>query len=69
MKTVKAMIEALQQFPPDAKCYAYEGEDCGLVIVDADMKRSGWITAGDWDSEDTKVIPMADDDEPRSSHE
>lgn len=33
MKTVKQLIEELKQFPLDAKCYAYEGEVTGLVIV------------------------------------
>ena len=38
MKTVKKMIEELQKFPLDAKCYAYEGEVSGLGIVTADNK-------------------------------
>jgi hypothetical protein len=34
MITVRDMIEALSIFPPDALCYAYEGEVTGVVIVD-----------------------------------
>ena len=33
MKTVKEMIETLQEFPLDAECHAYEGEVSGLVIT------------------------------------
>ena len=32
MKTVKKMIEELKKFPPDATCYAYEGEAIGLGV-------------------------------------
>jgi hypothetical protein len=32
MRDVKKLIEILQNFPPDAKCYAYEGEGTGIVI-------------------------------------
>lgn len=33
MKTVKELIEELQNFSEDYKCYAYEGEFTGIVIV------------------------------------
>ena len=32
MKTVKQVIKELQKYPPDATCYAYEGEVTGLNI-------------------------------------
>lgn len=32
MRTVKSLIEELQKFPPDAVCFAYEGEVTGVVI-------------------------------------
>ena len=41
MKTVRKMIEELRKFPPDAKCYAYEGEASGLGITYG--QRSGFI--------------------------
>jgi len=33
MKTVAQVIAELQKFPPDAWCYAYEGEMHGIVVV------------------------------------
>jgi hypothetical protein len=33
MRTVKWLIEQLSKYPEDALCYAYEGEDTGVVIV------------------------------------
>jgi hypothetical protein len=35
MRTVKNIIKALKKFPPEAKCYAYEGETFAVVVVDA----------------------------------
>jgi len=32
MKKVKDMIRELELFPQDAECYAYAGENMGLVI-------------------------------------
>ncbi len=32
-RTVKFMIEELSKFPPDAECYAYEGEVVALIVV------------------------------------
>lgn len=32
MKTIKELINELQKFPPDAKCFAYEGESTGISI-------------------------------------
>lgn len=32
MRTVKFLIEELSKFPGDAVCFAYEGEDVGIVI-------------------------------------
>lgn len=32
MRTVSDLITELQKFPPDAVCYAYEGEVCGVVV-------------------------------------
>ena len=33
MITVLELITALQEYPEDAMCYAYEGESTGVVIV------------------------------------
>lgn len=35
MRTVKDLIEQLERFPPDAVCYAYEGEITGVVVTEA----------------------------------
>ena len=37
--TVKAVIEALSQFPDDAEVWGYEGEVCGVIVSDG--KRTG----------------------------
>lgn len=39
MRTVKSLIEELQKFPEDAKCYAYEGEFSGIVIQSENNKQ------------------------------
>jgi hypothetical protein len=33
MRSVKSLIAELQKFPPDAVCWVYEGEACGVVVV------------------------------------
>lgn len=33
MRTVKSLREALAHFPDDALCYAYEGEERGVVVA------------------------------------
>jgi hypothetical protein len=47
MITVQEMIDALSKYPPDANCYAYEGEITGVVIVapTRDRKELGYIYA------------------------
>jgi hypothetical protein len=52
MMTVKRLKELLGQFPDDAHCFAYEGEDCGIVILPAyyrmipiHKRREGFIRA------------------------
>ena len=43
MLTVAELISKLvKNFPTDAKCYAYEGEICGLIIMD----RTGSVELG-----------------------
>lgn len=32
MLTIEQLIDKLNKFPKDAKCFAYEGEDIGLTI-------------------------------------
>lgn len=54
MKTVKKMIEELQKFPLDAKCYAYEGEASGLGIVTADNKH-GFIYCSELPKDEDKI--------------
>jgi len=61
MRTIKSMIEALQKFPYDAMCYAYEGEVTGIVIVVRDKTETfkqetlGVVSATEDDEEDTLV--------------
>ena len=37
MITVSELISALQKYPEDAMCYAYEGESIGIVVVDKEI--------------------------------
>ena len=57
MITVKKLKELIKDLPDEAKCYVYEGEDCGINIVNGkdiyDCKKSWWISAGGYDEIDT----------------
>ena len=33
MRTVSNLIEELQKCPPDAWCYAYQGEVSGIIVL------------------------------------
>jgi hypothetical protein len=46
MKTVKQLIKELNEFPQNAKTYAYEGESVGIVIKTNDGK-FGFIYNGE----------------------
>jgi hypothetical protein len=37
MRTVGDLVAELSRFPPDALCYAYEGEVRGVVVVTAEV--------------------------------
>jgi hypothetical protein len=41
--TVAAAMEFLARFPRDARVYAYEGEDTGLVVQGADGAELGFL--------------------------
>ena len=43
MIDIRELIEKLKEFPADSKCYAYEGEQSGLVIVDPSGKEIGFV--------------------------
>ena len=45
MMTVEHMINELKKYPSEAKCYAYEGEVIGLVVVDENKEELGYIIA------------------------
>lgn len=45
MITVAKLIEELQKYPPNALCYAYEGEVVGVVIINGDREELGYIEA------------------------
>ena len=58
MVTVKRLKELIKDLPDDAKCFAYEGEDVGMVIyVGKDSlgqcKKSWFIRAGECQEETT----------------
>jgi hypothetical protein len=38
MITVKELIIKLQQIPPETLCHGYEGEECGLTLIDPSGK-------------------------------
>jgi hypothetical protein len=48
---VSQLIEELKKYPADANAYAYEGEVCGVVIVDRHkrFKELGVIEANESD--------------------
>ena len=50
MKTVEQLIKELSKFPPDAKCFAYEGEQIGIVINHND--KQGFIYCSEDDERD-----------------
>ena len=64
MRTVRSMIEELQKFPPNALCYAYEGEVIGLVIEHADRSRQGqgviYCSESDRLEPDSDLLPGAE---------
>jgi len=49
MIPVIKMIEWLNKFPEDARCYAYEGEVTGVVVVDNNGTDLGIIPASEMD--------------------
>jgi hypothetical protein len=60
MITVKRLKELLNQIPEDAKLYAYEGEDSGILIYKEDRmkprikgKNFWWIGCGHADDKET----------------
>jgi hypothetical protein len=55
MTTVRDVLTQLADAPPDAAVYAYEGEDTGLVIVDATGQQTGFIRASAADEDVTKT--------------
>ena len=59
MITVKTLKKLLDKIPDDATCYAYEGEDVGLVIRKGTMRdydRQNWfIRAKESDKEDKHI--------------
>lgn len=58
MITAKKLIEELGRFPPDALCYAYEGEIRGIIIVssDDDKRQLGEIPASEGDRDGPTVF-------------
>ena len=44
MRTIKSLIEELNKFPPNSRCYAYEGEITGVVILAKNSKELGYIS-------------------------
>jgi hypothetical protein len=46
MKTVGELIKELQKYPRELRCYVYEGECFGVVIIDENGKEKGFIECG-----------------------
>jgi len=74
MRLVKDLIAELQRFPPDARCYAYEGEITGVVVTEVEYttnreggrgrRELGWVTCSESDrKEDETVIHGTEGDE------
>lgn len=61
MKTVKQLREELAKFDDEMLCYAYEGEQTGIVIVHPNLSvhDQGFIPCSEsrLDSEPTRVFP------------
>lgn len=58
MITIGRLKQLIKDLPDDAKCYAYEGEDVGIVIyvgenIYVDGSKYWFIRAGDIDKETT----------------
>jgi hypothetical protein len=51
MITAKRLMALLEECPPDAQVFAYEGEDTGMTIQFQDGSRR-WIRAGQYDELD-----------------
>ena len=45
MITVGELIESLKKYPSESKCYAYEGEGIGIVILDDNDRESAFVEA------------------------
>jgi hypothetical protein len=59
MRTVKSLIEELQKFPPEAMCYAYEGEIIGVVVYEptADNKHYlGYVYCGEIHANEKETV-------------
>ncbi len=59
MTTVRDVLTRLAEAPHDAAVYAYEGEDTGIVIVDADGHHVDFIHASATDDDVTKIRKAA----------
>jgi hypothetical protein len=42
-RTVKDIIDELSQYPNDFIAYAYEGEVCGIIVMDPKNKWKHWV--------------------------
>lgn len=61
MRTVESLITELQKFPPQAKCYAYEGEVIGIVINPPSRNpgdTQGVIFCAEGDGEEKETITL-----------
>ena len=61
----KTLIEQLKRFPENSWSYAYEGEVCGVVVVDRPgiyCTTYGYIKANEGDQIDDKVVIYSDEE-------
>jgi hypothetical protein len=56
MITIKEIIKELKRFRGDAFCYAYEGEICGVVVVDKSDNELGYITTSENDNFKSETV-------------
>lgn len=60
MKTVEQLIKELKQYPIDAKCFAYEGSNTGIVINIDDKQEMIMCSESDDPIVDIEVITVTD---------
>ncbi len=58
MRTVRSLIEELQTFPPEAACFAYEGEVTGVIVNHGKQQGIVYCNEGTPESEEPETEPV-----------